>query len=141
MDNTALHTSICNYGPKDITDIYLHAFISKRFKTAAWCKSETYNEIKIGEQFDFILTEEFEKDVDSRFGGLRYDKGWRFKNVQQNYKITLVLRYQPIIAETDYVIKKNHYSIKPVIENNTIKTWEIEWIGNLHARLFWFCGR
>ena len=124
--NTVIKTSICNHGPRDITSVFLGAFLCRGFKSEAWCKSEQINEIPIHEELTFNITEEFEKDINERFGGLLYRNGWQFKGMAKRYKIVLRLEYQPLIADIPILVRKANYLIKPVVENSTIKSWELQ---------------
>jgi hypothetical protein len=136
--NTAITASICNYGPKDITSIFLGAFLCRGFKSEAWCKSELINEIPIREELTIVITGELEKDINERFGGLLYRDGWQFKGRAKRYKIILRLEYQPLIADTPNLVRKAHYLIKPVVENGTIKSWEFKPIPTWQSWLPWF---
>ncbi len=136
--NTAITTSIYNYGSKDITSIFIGAFLCRGFKSEAWCKSEPINEIPIREELTFSITGELEKDISERFGGLFYCDGWQFKGRPRRYKIIFRLEYLPLIAETPHFVRKEYYLVKPVIENSTIKSWELRRIPKWEGWLPWF---
>ena len=125
-NDTAVTTTICNYGPKGVSSIFLGAFICRGFKSAAWCRSEPIDDLPLREELVFPLTSELEKDISERFGGVFYDNGWRFMGKPKTYKITLRLEYLPLIADTSYFVRKSYYLIKPAIENSTIKSWELK---------------
>ena len=136
--NTVIRTSICNYGPKDITSILLSAFLCKGFKSEAWCVSNRIMKIPIGEDLVFPITSELEKDINERFGGLFYDNGWRYKGRPKKYKIIFKLEYLPFIADTPHFVRKAYFIIKPVIENSTIISWEFKPIPTWGSWLPWF---
>jgi hypothetical protein len=136
--DTAITASIRNYGPKDITVIFLGAFLSRGFKSEAWCKSEPINEIPIREELTIAITGELEKDINERFGGLLYRDGWQFKGRAKRYKIIFRLEYQPLIADTTNLVRKAYYIIKPVVENGIIKSWEFKPISTWQSWLPWF---
>ncbi len=124
--NTAITTSIRNYGSKGITSISLGAFLCRGFKSEAWCKSKQIDELPISEELIFPITKELEKDIGERFGGLFYDNGWRYKSRPKRYKIIFRLEYLPLIANTPHLVRKAYYLIKPVMEENTISSWELK---------------
>jgi hypothetical protein len=105
-DDTAITTAICNYGPKGISSIFLGAFLCRGFKSEAWCRSEPIDDLPPREELVFSLTNELEKDISERFGGIFYDNGWRFKGNPKIYKIILRLEYLPLIADTSYFVRK-----------------------------------
>ena len=131
--NTAITVSICNYGPKDITSIFMSAFLCRGFKSEAWCKSNRINELPLREELIFPITGELEGDIKERFGSLFYDDGWRYKGRPNRYKIIFRLEYLPLIANTPHLTRKAYYLIKPITQNRTIKSWELrpirEWLG------------
>lgn len=137
-NDTAITTSICNYGPRAITSVFLVAFLCRGFKSRAWCKSNRINEVPIGEELIFHITGELEKDISERFGGLVYDNGWRYKGRPKRYEIILGLEYLPIIADTPYYVRKAYYLLKPAIQNSTIKSWELKPIPIGQGWLPWF---
>lgn len=136
--NTAIMTSIRNYGPKDITSVFLSALLCRGFKSKAWCKSNRIDEIPIGEELEFHITSELEKDISERFGGLFYDNGWRYKGKPKRYKIIFRLEYLPFIADTPHFIRKGYYLIEPIVENSTIKSWKLKHIPTWQGWLPWF---
>jgi hypothetical protein len=136
--DTVIRTSIYNYGPKDITSIFLGAFLCRGFKSEAWCKSEQINKIPIDEELTFPITEELEKDINERFGELFYRDGWQFKGKAKRYKIIFRLEYQPLIADTPNLVRKAYYLIKPIVENGTIKSWEFKTIPPWQCWFPWF---
>ena len=136
-NNTAITTSIRNYGSKDITSIFFGAYICRGLKSEAWCKSNQINEIPIGEELKFNVTKELEKDIAERFGGLLYDNGWRYKGKTKGYKIIFRLIYLPLIADTQYFARKAYYLAKPLIKNGIITTWELEPIPNWRGWFPW----
>ena len=136
--NTVITTDICNHGPKNVTSIFLSALLCRGFKVEAWCKSNRLNEIPIGEELTFHITRELEKDVSERFGGLFYDNGWRYKGRAKRYKIIFRLEYLPFIADTPHFVRKIYCLVKPVIENSTIKSWELNPIPKWQGWLPWF---
>jgi len=124
-NNTAITTSICNYGLKGITSIFFGAYICRGFKSEAWCKSEI-NEIPIGEELVFHITKELEKDIAERFGGLLFDNGWKYKDRPTQYKIIFRLEYLPLIADIPYHVRKAYYLLKPVVQDGLITNWKLE---------------
>jgi hypothetical protein len=135
--NTVIKTSICNHGPKDIISISIVAFLCRGFKVAPWCKSEPIKKVPIGEDLTFNITEELEKDINERFGGLSYREGWQFDRKARRYKIIFRLEYQPLIADTSPLIRKAYYFLKPMIENHVIKSWELKPIPTWQGWLPW----
>lgn len=127
-DYTAITTSICNSGPKDIGQIFVSALIWCGLRERAWCKSDVIEKIPIGETLVLTLTKELEGDIQERFGGLVYDNGWRYRGKPSTYKIVINLNYQPIIADTTPVTRKTYCILKPIVENGTINSWVLKWI-------------
>lgn len=136
--DTALRISICNYGPKHVTSIFLGVFLYRGFKSEAWCKSERIDKIEIEEELVFTITEELEKDIKERFGELVHNNDWQFAGRPKTYKIIFRLEYQPLIADTSHVVRKGYYLIKPVIENSIIQSWEVKPIPTWQSWLPWF---
>ncbi len=136
--NTAIKTSICNHGQRDIASISLGAFLCRGFKSEAWCKSKLINEIPIKEDLKITITEELEEDINERFGGLVYRDGWQFTERPKKYKTIFRLEYLPLIADTSHVVRKGYYLIKPVIENGIIQTWELKSIPTWQSWFPWF---
>jgi len=130
-DQTMVTTSICNHGPRSITNIFLSALLSRGLRVEAWCKSNVIDELPIGEPLNLVLTEELEKDINERFGGLLYDNGrWRFHARPHNYKVVINLKYQPLIADTSPVSRRTRCLLRPVVENDVISDWKLEWMPN-----------
>ena len=99
----------------------MSALLSRGLKDQAWCKSNVIDELPIGEPLNIVLTEELEKDINERFGGLLYDNGrWHFCDRPQNYKIVIKLRYQPLIADANPVNRKTYCLLRPVLEKDAI---------------------
>jgi hypothetical protein len=137
-NNTFITTSIRNYGSKDITSIFIGAFLCRGFKVKAWCKSNQINEIPVGEELTFQITKELEKDIAERFGELVFDNRWKYKGRPKNYKVIFRLEYLPLIADTTYYARKAYYLLKPIIQNGIITTWELEQKSNWQGWLPWF---
>jgi hypothetical protein len=136
--DTIITTSIRNHGPKEITSVFLSAYLCRGFKVRPWCKIERINELPIGEELIITITEELEKDISERFSGLFYDNGWRYKGREKKYKILFVLEYLPVIAETTHLCRKAYYIIKPIIKNSRIESWELKSIPERQGWLPWF---
>lgn len=135
--DTTLTTSMCNEGPREITSIFLGLFLCRGFKKEAWCKSECL-EIKIGEPLDFVITQELERDIKERFGGLFYKDGWQFDGNPKRYKAIAILKYLPLISGVEPFGRKEYYLLTPVMESGKIKSWELKRIPNWQGRLPWF---
>lgn len=136
--NTVVTTDIRNNGPKNITSIFLSALLCRGFVTKAWCKSDRINDLPIGEPLTFHITKELEKDISERFSGLFDDNGWQFKGKPKRYKITFRLEYLPFIPDTQHFTRKAYYLIKPVVEDRSIKSWELRPIPEWQGWLPWF---
>ena len=93
--------------------------------------------IPIGEDLTFHITKELEQDINERFGGLVYENGWQYKGRPKRYKIIFRLEYLPFIADTPHFVRKAYYLIKPVIENSTIKSWELKPLSAWQGCLPW----
>jgi len=127
---TIVTTSICNHGPRNISDIFLSALLYRGLRHKYWCWSKR-DESPIGEPLNFVLTEELEKDINERFGGLLYDNGrWCFDDRPHNYKMVINLRYQPLIAHTNPVKSRIYCLLRPVVGNDAIYDWKLEWMPN-----------
>jgi len=135
-DTTAIKTSIRNFGEKEITSIFLGAYLCKGLNSKPWLKSSCINDLPIREELLFTLTEQFENDVQESFGGLFYENGWQFKGRVSRYMLTLRLEYLPILAESSYLKRTGYYLIEPVLQNKVIKTWEIRQVSKLRRFVF-----
>jgi len=137
-NNTAISTSVRNYGPKDITSIFFGAYICRGFKSEAWCRSNQINEIPIGEELTFHITKELESDISERFGKLVLDNSWKYKGKSKQYKIIFRLEYLPLISDTPYYARKAYYLLKPVVQNCTISNWKLKQIPTWQGWFPWF---
>lgn len=129
-NRTVVTTSICNDGPRKIGDVFVSAILCVGFKVEAWCK---YNidQLPTAEPLELTLTEELEKDISERFGGLSDDRGkWCPIGKPRSYRIVINLRYQPLIADVKAVTRNIYCLLQPVVENDTICDWKLEWIPN-----------
>ncbi len=130
-DRTVITASICNHGPKNIANIFVSALLCRGFRVEAWCKSSIIDELPIAEPLEVVLTKELEQDISEIFGGLHYENGiWHFKGKARHYKLVINLRYQPLIADTNPVNRKTYCLLKPVVDDDTICDWKLEWIPN-----------
>jgi len=130
-DKTIITTFVCNHGPRNIGDIFVSALLCSGFRAEAWCKSNVIDTLPIAEPLELILTEELEKDISERFGGLCYcSSRWRSIDKPRSYKIVISLRYQPLIANVNHVTRKMYCLLAPIIEDDTICNWKLEWIPN-----------
>lgn len=137
-NNTAIVTSVCNKGPRDVASIFLGVFLCRGLSVKAWCKSESIEGIPIGEELDFIITKELEKDINDRFPDLFYDGAWRFKRKPKRYKVNCRLEYLPHIADTPYYTRKTYYLLTPVTEGNLVVSWELRSVPEWQGWLPWF---
>jgi hypothetical protein len=105
--NTIITTSIRNHGPKEITSVFLSAYLCRGFKVKPWCKSERINKLPIGEELIITITEELEKDVSERFIGLFYDSGWQYKGCGKNIRFSLYLNTYQLLLRQHIFIEKH----------------------------------
>ncbi|MFH1381542.1 MAG: hypothetical protein ABIH70_01465 [Chloroflexota bacterium] len=135
-ENTAISVIVCNHGPSEIAAIWLGAFLSNKFKTEAWCQyNPTEDSVPIGEELKIIVTENLEEDIRERFNHLYFDKSWHHKGKPKNFKVIFWLSYQPLIADTPPIMRKNFYLLTPKVENNTVASWQIVPISRLRSLL------
>ncbi len=133
-NNTTVVTSVCNKGPRDVACFFLGAFICRGLSVRAWCRSDSIEGTPIGEELEFIVTKELEKDISERFPELFYDgTSWRFKHKPKRYKVIFRLEYLPNIADTSCYIRKAYYFLTPVMQENMVVSWDLrpipEWKG------------
>ena len=123
--NTTMSVTVCNHGPREIAAVWLGAFLSSKFKTEAWCKSDPIKSVPIGEELEIVVTQNLEGDIKERFGDLFFDESWHFRGKSKNYKAIFWFSYQPIIAETSLLMRKGYYLLKPIVENSAIISWQV----------------
>jgi len=133
-NNTTISITVCNHGPTEITAIWLGAFLSSKFKTEAWCKSEQVKTVRIKEDLKFNITDNLEEDITERFSGLYFDESWHCEGKPHSYKILFKFEYQPLIAYTSTVRTKIHFLLRPMVEDSTVTSWQIvpiSWLRSL----------
>jgi len=133
--STAVSATLCNHGPTEITAIWLGAFLSNRFRTKAWCKSESITTSPINEELKLVITDTLEEDITERFSGLYFDESWHCEGRPHSYKAVFQYEYQPLMADTSPIIRKNYYLLKPIVEDGIITSWEIIPISRLRSLL------
>jgi hypothetical protein len=138
--HTYVKTVVWNNGPRDIGSIYFTAFLCAGLRREAWCKSERIEQIPIGENIDFIVTRELEKDLSERFGGLVDDNGWQFEGNAKKYGVIFRLEYLPFIADVPHFVRKERYHLIPTTSGKTIEGWRIERLSRWQFWLHYFSG-
>ncbi|MFC1949024.1 hypothetical protein ACFLW0_02495 [Chloroflexota bacterium] len=134
-NNTAISVTVCNHGPREVAAVWLGAFLSSKFKTEAWCKSDPIESVPIGEELKIIITKNLEEDVKERFNHIYFDKSWHCEDKPKSYKVIFWFSFQPLIAETSPVMRKSYYLLKPMVENSYITSWQIMSISRLRSLL------
>lgn len=132
--NTAVSVTVCNHGPTEIVDIWLGALLSSRFKTEAWCKSEPITTVPVNEELEITITDNLEEDIKERFSGLYFDERWHCEGKPHSYKIIFEFEYQPLLADTSPVMRRNYYLLSPIVEDGAITSWQIvpiSWLRSL----------
>jgi len=132
--NTAASVTVCNHGPTEIAAFWLGALLSRKFKTEAWCKSNPITSVPINEELEIIITERLEEDIKERFPGLYFDGSWHCEGKPHSYKAVFQFEYQPLMADTSPVMRKNYYLLKPIVEDGIITSWRImpiSWLRSL----------
>lgn len=124
-ENTAVSVTVCNHGPTEIADVWLGAFLSSKFKTEAWVKTNPITSVPIDEELEIIITDNLEEDIKERFSGLYFDESWHCEGKPRSYKTVFRFECQPLIAETSPVIKKSCYILRPIVEDGAITSWQI----------------
>ena len=134
--NTTVLISVCNYGPTEIADVWLGAYLSSKFKTKAWLKTtDPIKSMPIGEELEILITDNLEKDIGERFSGLYFDESWHYEGKPHSYKIIFKFEFQPLIAYTSPVRTKIHFLLRPIVEDDTVTSWQIVRISWLRSLL------
>lgn len=132
--NTVVSVTVCNHGPTKIADVWLGAFLSSKFKTEAWRRTNPITSVPIKEELEIIITDNLEEDIKELFSGLCFDESWRCEGKPHSYKIAVNFEYQPLIADTSPVVRKNYYLLRPIVKDGAITSWQIvpiSWLRSL----------
>lgn len=132
--NTAVSVTVCNHGPTKIADVWLGALLSSKFKTKAWCKSNPITSVPIKEELEIIITDNLEEDIKERFSSLYFDESWHCEGKPRSYKAVFWFEYQPLMADTSPVMRKNYYLLRPIVKDGAITSWQIvpiSWVRSL----------
>lgn len=133
--NTAVSVTVCNHGPTEISAVWLGALISHDFKTRGWGYSNPIMSVPIGEELEITVTSNLEEDIKERFSGLYFDGSWHCEGKPHSYRIVFKFEYQPLMADTSLVKRRNYYLIRPVVREGNITCWEIVTTSRLRSLL------
>jgi hypothetical protein len=81
--------------------------------------------VPIGEELEITITDNLEEDIKELFSGLYFDESWHCEGKPHSYKIVFKFEYQPLIADTSPVVRKNYYLLRPIVEDGAITSWQI----------------
>jgi hypothetical protein len=132
--NTVVSVTVCNHGPTKIADVWLGASLSSKFKTEAWRKTKPIMSVPINEELEITITDNLEEDIKELFSGLYFDESWHCEGKPRSYKIVFQFEYQPLIADTSPIVRKNYYLLRPIVEGGAITFWQIvpiSWLRSL----------
>ena len=132
--NTAVSVTVCNHGPTKIADVWLGALLSSKFKTKACCKTNPITRVPIDEELEIIITDNLEEDIKERFSSLYFDESWHCEGKPRSYKAVFWFEYQPLMADTSPVMRRNYYLLRPLVKDGAITSWQIvpiSWVRSL----------
>jgi len=95
--------------------------------------------VPIDEELEITITDTLEEDIKERFSGLYFDGIWHCEGKPHRYKTVFEFGFQPLVACTGPVMTKGYYSLRPIVEDGDINSWEIEPISQVRGLLpaFW----